>query len=121
MRKKIHTSSATIEGNDLLLGVDSKISVLDLIPKEQMLVDSDQLAFVYIVEVENEYTYLVLQEELWGTLKEALEKNLTVFLTNREEKQFLPMFMEELHYLIDNITGNSNYGEEMVRKVENTF
>jgi hypothetical protein len=121
MRKKIHISSATIEGNYLLLHVDSKISVLNMIPKEQILVDSDQLAFVYIVEVENEYTYLVLQEELWGTLKEALEKNLSVFLTNDEEKQLLSMFTEELHYLIDNIKGNSNYGEEMVEKVESSF
>ncbi|MHC0036683.1 UPF0738 family protein [Pseudoneobacillus sp. C159] len=122
MKKKIPVSSAKIEGNHLLLHIDSNLSVKDMSAKEQMLVDSDQLSFIYIVEAENEYTYIALHKELWETLKRGLEDNLSVYLSSNDKAQLLlPMFLEELKYLIENIKGNSNYGEEMVEKVESSF
>jgi hypothetical protein len=121
MKKMVSVLSGVIESNRLILNVDEKMSLVDVTAKEQMLVDSDQLSFVYILETDGEYTYLVLQARMWPKLKEAVDKSLSVVLTNQKETLSLPMFIEELTYLIENIKGNSNYGEEMVEKVENTF
>jgi hypothetical protein len=121
MKNKVHVVSAIIENNTLSLHVEDHISLKDVDPKEQMLVDSENFAFIYILEMNQEYTYLVLNEGIWPTIKKGVQDSLPVFLINRSETLLLPMFNEELNYLIDNIKDNSNYGEEMVKKVESTF
>jgi hypothetical protein len=121
MKKMMPVLSAVIEKETLMLKVDETNSLVDVIPKEQMLVDSDQFSFVYILEINEEYTYLVLTAEIWQILKEAVDQSLSVVVTNHKDSLTLPMFIEELNFLIENIKGNSNYGEEMVEKVESTF
>lgn len=121
MGKKVHVTSAKIANNKLVLNVDENIEFKNVVAKEQMLVDSDHISFVYILEVNEEFTYIVIPEAIWPTLKMAIEKSFTPVLFNQKEALPLPMFYEELEYLIDNIRGNSNYGEAMVEKVENTF
>lgn len=121
MKKMMSVLSAVIENETLMLKVDETNSLIDVKPKEQMLVDSDQLSFVYILEINEEYTYLVLTFEIWQILKKAVDQSLSVILTNQKDSLPLPMFIEELNFLIENIKGNSNYGEEMVEKVESTF
>lgn len=121
MKKMMSVLSAVIENETLMLKVDETNSLIDVKPKEQMLVDSDQLSFVYILEINEEYTYLVLTSEIWQILKKAVDQSLSVILTNQKDSLPLPMFIEELNFLIENIKGNSNYGEEMVEKVESTF
>jgi hypothetical protein len=121
MKKMMPVLSAIIDNKTLLLNVDENNSLVDVIPKEQMLVDSNQFSFVYILEINEEYTYLVLTAEIWQILKVAIAQSLSVVLTNQKDSLHLPMFIEELNYLIENIKGNSNYGEEMVEKVESTF
>jgi hypothetical protein len=121
MKKMMHILSAKIENKTLILKVDESNSLEDVIPKEQMLVDSNQFSFVYILEIDEEYTYLVLTDEFWQVLKSAVDQSISVVLTNQKDLLPLPMFIEELTYLIENIKGNSNYGEEMVEKVESTF
>jgi hypothetical protein len=121
MAKKLHIMTAVIENEVLKLNVDENTNFLNVVPKGQMLVDSDQFAFIYILEMDEEYIYVVLHEEIWPILKEALDQSLSPYLFNQTEKLSLPMLYEELIYLIDNIKGNSNYGEEMVQKVESTF
>ncbi|HYK71897.1 MAG TPA: hypothetical protein VEV44_02035 [Pseudoneobacillus sp.] len=51
----------------------------------------------------------------------GLENSLSPVLFNQKETLPLPLFNEELEYLIENIRGNSNYGEAMVEKVESIF
>ncbi|WP_442599195.1 hypothetical protein [Neobacillus sp. D3-1R] len=121
MKKKVHIRSAKIEDNTLFLNVEDNFHLTNVIAKEQMLVDSDHFSFIYLIEVNDEFTYIVLPEEIWPTLKVALENSHTPVLYNQKETLPLPMFKEELEYLIDNIRGNSNYGEAMVEKVESTF
>jgi hypothetical protein len=121
MKKMMPVLSAVIEKETLMLKVDETNSLINVIPKEQMLVDSDQFSFVYILEINEEYTYLVLTAEIWQILKEAVDQSLSVVVTNHKDSLTLPMFIEELNFLIENIKGNSNYGEEMVEKVESTF
>ncbi|WP_042349475.1 hypothetical protein [Bacillus massiliigorillae] len=120
MRKEIQVKSTINELNKLIIKCD-RPSLADIKPKGQMLVDSDQFAFVYIVECENEYMYLSLPENTWPELNEVCKHQSPVVLSNDVEEIELPQFVEELLYLIDNIKDNANYGEEMGLKVEKVF
>lgn len=87
----------------------------------QMLVDSDQLAFIYILENETEYIHVRLPIQLWPLLNEVISNKLFVVLKVEEIEIELVNIIDELTYLIHNIEGNSNYGDEMVKKVEEIF
>lgn len=85
---------------------------------DRMLAHSDELAFIYILEKDDEFIYLVLPSIIWGDLKQALDQQSKVFLKGENQDLELTSFENELSYLIENIEGNSNYGNEMVKKVE---
>ncbi|KAB2335014.1 hypothetical protein [Bacillus mesophilum] len=123
MKNKLTVSAVHYQEkvNELVLSIDREIDLSNIKAMEQMLVDSDHLAFVYILEVDNDYTYLVLPEHSWSELKKAHQTEAAVKLTNGKAELLLSAFQEELSYLIENITGNSNYGEIMVEKVECIF
>ncbi|SFA78425.1 MULTISPECIES: hypothetical protein [unclassified Bacillus (in: firmicutes)] len=119
MNNKINITEANISEENLFLKVESLSATL--MPRGQMLVDSDHFAFIYILENEDAYTYLALPEWSWPTLKTANEKGVKVFAIAGEANIELTQFNDELSYLIENIKGNSNYGDEMVKKVEDLF
>ncbi|WML43395.1 hypothetical protein [Neobacillus sp. PS3-40] len=119
MQKSITINSTDVINNKLM--VEANVSIKGLIPGEQMLADSDHFSFIYLLEKANEYTYLVLPEAIWPALKEVIKQNLPVIITFNEDQLELTNFKEELEYLISNIKGNGNYGEEMVEKVETLF
>lgn len=87
----------------------------------QMLVDSDNLSFIYLLEEDDHYTYIAIPETVWNDLKHVIAHSIPVILTNGSDEILLTQFREELIYLIENIKGNSNYGESMVSKVEVVF
>lgn len=119
MRKKIDIQSAEKIGEHLhLLAAEP---VTGLTSSGQMLVDSENHSFIYIMEDEDQYTYIVLREHLWPELKSALNQKNPVFLNNLNDKIELVNFQAELEYLLDNIKGNGNYGDEMEKKVINHF
>ncbi|MDQ0268718.1 hypothetical protein [Cytobacillus purgationiresistens] len=103
----------------LIIGDDVPLS--ELVPKEQMLVDSDNLSFIYITEKDNDYTYIMLSDFIWRELNVALQNEGEIYLSQQDKLLPLPQFHEELSYLIENIKGNSNYGDEMVNRVESIF
>lgn len=122
MKKKmmingIHRSAK----NDIKLLTNEKENLTSYLPAGQILVDSDECSFIYLIEKDNEYTYVVIKEEYWSELKHALETNGKLYLANEGSELELIDFMEELTFLIENIRGNSNYGEAMVKKVEEIF
>lgn len=87
-----------------------------------MLVDSDNLSFVYLLDGDEGYTYIRFQEDVWPTLKDVLDNNLKVLVTDQTGETIeLVEVKEELDYLVENIKGNSNYGNEMNQAVENVF
>jgi hypothetical protein len=107
---------------ELILEIDSSFILENVKASGQMLVDSATLSFVYLLENNNDsYTYLKVPEIFWSDLKEVISRELAVVVTNGQEKINLVHFREELTYLIENIKGNSNYGDEMVNKVEAEF
>jgi hypothetical protein len=121
MSQRIMITEAFIKNNELMLITDSKAEIADLTATGQMLVDSDQLSFIYIVEKEEGYQYISIPYETWNVIHEGLHAGMVANLTAGEQKLKLKGFSEEMEYLIANITGNSNYGEEMVAKVEQVF
>lgn len=122
MREKINlVGSETTDEKELKLLISEDTIVESLKPLGQMLVDSDEVSFVYLVNKDNEYTYVMIKEETWPQLKWAVEQNAVVSLYAGHDKIELVNFLEELNYLVENIKGNSNYGERMVMKVEEIF
>ena len=59
-----------------------------------MLVDSDGLSFVYLLEKEEDYTYIVIPNTVWKELKTALTEQLPVYLSNQSERLLLTNFMK---------------------------
>lgn len=89
---------------------------------QRMLVDSDELAFIYILESKDEYVYVSIREAFWSQLKEALEKDKQVFIKINEKEEIEAVaFKAELEYLLSNIEDNSNYGEKMTSAVAAVF
>ncbi len=121
MSKKIIVTDAKVEKDELLLFTDMETNMTSLSATGQMLVDSDQLSFIYIVDNEDGYQYVTIPESAWSAIQQGIHGGLEVFLTNASGKLKLESFRGEMEYLIENITGNSNYGEEMVTKVEQVF
>ncbi|MCA0987830.1 hypothetical protein [Guptibacillus algicola] len=102
--------------------IDEKADLRAYTATGNMLVDSDNLSFVYLLDGEEGYTYIRFNEDIWSSLKEILNKDLPVMLVDETgEKLELVEIKEELAYLVENIKGNSNYGNEMNQAVESVF
>ena len=121
MNHVLHINHTILNNSELILEIDSNFRLENVKASGQMLVDSLELSFVYLLENNDTYTYLKIPEIFWTDLKEVMTREISVSVTNGQEKINLVRFLEELVYLIENIKGNSNYGEEMVRKVEAVF
>ncbi len=119
--KLIIQESTIINEKEVELVVADHVTLENYQASGQMLVDSDNLSFVYLVENEEGYTYITLPNNIWKDLKTVLNNNGSVFLSNKKERLLLTNFQEEISYLIENIKGNSNYGEKMVTEVEGVF
>lgn len=120
MTGKLQINSGSIQNEELILTIEDA-ELEEFIATGKMLADSEQSSFIYIIEKGNDYTYIVLTENVWPLLKQAVDQQTKVFVTNSRERLLLTGFYEELIYLINNIKGNYNYGEEMVAKVEEIF
>ncbi|CEG26120.1 hypothetical protein [Bacillus sp. B-jedd] len=119
MKKRVLVTDSEIQNSELILKTNEAIDGLS--PRGQMLVDSDQLSFVYLMEEGDEYVYILLPESVWADMKKGYDESLPVFLQAKESRIGLTGFNDELGYLAENIKGNSNYGETMAAKVETIF
>jgi len=119
MNNKITITTAEITDNKLLLHTDQPLDGLH--PKEQILADTDNCSFIYLMEDETKYTYIILPESIWSILKTAHDSRLPVSITDQNEQTELLGFHDELEFLVTNIKGNSNYGSEFVERVEGIF
>ena len=87
----------------------------------QVLADSDAQAFIYIVEENEQYSYLAFQYDTWESLLYYLKQQQDPVVVIQNESMILTDFCEELQSLVFNIEGNSNYGEQFVEMVEAVF
>lgn len=122
MSQKLAIKEVTWENGELYIHCnDTEMDIVQLTPAQRVLVDSDHFAFIYILETPKEYVYLPLPKEHWADLKKVLEKQATVTLSVNNKEIVLEAIIEELQYVISNIEGNANYGDQMVEEVEAHF
>ncbi|KIL73120.1 hypothetical protein [Bacillus badius] len=121
MRKTIHFTNALWDEDGVKLHANMPVQLSGVQAAEQMIVDSDEKAFVYLAEEKDEFIYLYIHETVWEDLEKALKEEARLFVSGEDVTLELTGWKEELGYLIGNIEGNSNYGEEMVKKVESVF
>lgn len=86
----------------------------------QVIADSDNFAFIYLLDAGEAYVHLRIEAEHWATLVTMLQAP-ELFVTDGTVTLPLPNFKEELTALLFNIEGNDNYGTAFVAQVEATF
>ncbi|MGN8845452.1 hypothetical protein ACTNDN_21870 [Niallia sp. HCP3S3_B10] len=121
MKQKWKITESIVRENELVFQLQEDANLENTKASGQMLVDSDSLAFIYLLEKENEYVYLEIPEMVWKDCKVALEANNAFFIKALNGELLLENFKEELEYLIENIRGNGNYGEDMEKAVSSVF
>ncbi|MBE2975523.1 UPF0738 family protein [Priestia megaterium] len=122
MHNRIDITTCVMKSNELHLKADPiETEIEQLEDTKQMLVDSDNMSFVYIVDINDQFMYVGLSDNIWANLKHVLHKDMKVFLEINKKVIELSAVKEELSYLISNIEGNVNYGDEMVARVEEVF
>ncbi len=122
MPEQYYIVTGELTDHTLTFGLNEKAELESYQPTGNMLVDSDSLSFVYLLDGGEGYTYIRFQEEVWPMLNNVLQKDLTVIITSEGgESLELVEIKEELTYLVENIKDNSNYGEEMNQAVEKAF
>ncbi|MBM7647530.1 hypothetical protein JOC78_000451 [Bacillus ectoiniformans] len=121
MRKKLHFTKAEWKDNQLELHTDQPETLADVKASGQVIVDSDATAFVYLAEENDEFIYLYIHESTWAEIQTALQKESKLFAAGADTSIELIGWKEELSDLIENIQGNSNYGDQMVESVERVF
>lgn len=90
-------------------------------PANKMITDSDEIAFVYLMDDEEGYAYIHFPRETWPLMLQSLDAATDPSLKWNDEIIPLPGFKEELTMLIYNIEGNDNYGEAFTTAVEQEF
>lgn len=122
MQKKIYIKSLEqIDDALIFYAENTDIAVQELQPKQHMLVDSDNLAFLYILESEQGFVYVSIPHTVWPEWKQLQAEAQKAYVKVNEAMIELEGLQEELEYLIHNIEGNANYGEELVHQVETIF
>lgn len=107
--------------NKLHFSLNERNAQILIQPAKRVIADSDNKAFLYIVEEASEYSYLSFQESVWPTLVSMLKNEEDPFLSLGETTIELTDFYEELYALVYNIEGNGNYGDSFVDAVEEAF
>ncbi len=114
--KKVHEN-----GNDILFLLEEETDRQAGTPAMKMITDSEELAFVYLLDEDEGYTYIHFPKETWPYMAKALDSGNDPYLMWNDEKLPLRGFVEELTMLVYNIEGNDNYGEAFTTAVEQEF
>lgn len=90
-------------------------------PTGQVLADSDNGAFLYVIDENDAYSYLRFNQSIWPQLVHMILSDQKASLTVDDGSVELTDFTNELKSLLFNIEGNGNYGETFVQAVEEAF
>ncbi|MGO4889367.1 hypothetical protein ACJ2A9_16585 [Anaerobacillus sp. MEB173] len=122
MTTRLEVEKAVLLEDQLQLIITKGENVSAVKDGERMLVDADNVAFIYLLETDHTYIYISIGQTIWLDLKEAMGRELPVnLLVGEMEAISLTHIYQELQYLIENIKGNSNYRDELVLSVEQIF
>ncbi|MEH7459426.1 hypothetical protein V7183_20100 [Bacillus sp. JJ1127] len=122
MQNKIQVKSVEERENALIFCAENtELQVEELTARNHVLVDSDHLSFLYILENESSFIYVSIPHTYWEAMHDAMKKEKVMFVRVNNIEIKLEQLKEEVEYLIENIEGNANYGEELVTAVEKVF
>nr|WP_245405948.1 hypothetical protein [Lysinibacillus fusiformis] len=120
--RKIYTiETSNFEQDQLHFSLNDNEVNLQLKPAGQLIADSDDFAFIYLLDAGEDYHYLRFPPSSWENLVHILQKKKDPILRISEEAIELTNFYDELEMLVYNIEGNYNYGAEFVQTVEQHF
>ena len=114
--KKMDIYVTEVKFENEVLNVFTEADVENCTAVSQMIVDSDDFSFIYLLDNGVDYVRLHFVSETWEMLERY--RNQKIVLNETLE---LNNFYDELNYLISNIEGNNNYGKEFEAKVVETF
>lgn len=121
--ESIKVSETVIEA--VVTAKESLTYLKQLTPAEQILVDSNEHSFVYKLEDKDAFVHLRFPEQLWRDLNGLKDKELPIYVVFHVEDENISIelrnFFNDLNSLIENIKGNANYGDSMVKAVETNF
>lgn len=121
MRKTYIVDSGVQNGSDIRFLLQEVPQELEVQAGGQLITDSDNHAFVYLMDVVDGYIYVQFPKTVWPLLATSLEADKEPVLSWGQSEIQLDNFREELSMLIFNIEGNHNYGEEFSTAVEEAF
>lgn len=121
MRKMYTIQKCQKENNEWICTIKEPLDIKTIQPSGQVLTDSDNEAFIYLIVENDEFSYLSFSKDVWQQLVSVVQNKEKVFLQVENEKIELVNFVEELEMLLFNIEGNENYGEIFVNSVESIF
>ncbi len=124
MPRRLNVQSTAWKENKLILLIENEwnTEISDWKDSERMLVDSDGLAFIYVLEDKDGFIYISIENKHWNEVKNALQKDAAfVVLNEKREELELTAFSREMEFLTDNIQGNANYGQQMEDEVIKVF
>ena len=107
--------------NEVQFILNEKKQLSQLQSTGQVIVDSDNETFLYIIEENNAYSYVSFEKQFWSQLLQMILSNQKPFLSVEDGQFELTQFVEELTALLYNIEGNGNYGDSFVKSVEEVF
>ena len=107
--------------NEIHFILNEKKQLSQLQPVGQVIVDSDNEAFLYIIEENDAYSYIGFPQAIWSQLVQMLKSGQQPYLKVEDGLVPLIQFTDELKGLLYNIVGNSNYGDRFVEAVEKEF
>lgn len=90
-------------------------------PANRVITDSDEMAFLYVIDENDAFSYLVFKQPVWTYLAQTIQAMKDPKVVIDGKNHVLTGLYEELESLLFNIEGNSNYGEAFVNAVEETF
>lgn len=120
MRKTYLVEKSTIQDSHICFELENQDEI-QWQPAGQMITDSDDMAFIYLMDEKDGYSYVKFPQSIWPVLVETLQSKENPILKWGTEQIELVNFQEELQSLIYNIEGNYNYGEIFTTAVEKTF
>lgn len=107
--------------NEIYFILNEKKQLSQLQSTGQVIVDSDNEAFLYIIEENEAYSYVSFSNNVWPQLLKMLTAEQKAYLKVEDGLLPLVQFADELQGLIYNIEGNSNYGDQFVDRIEKAF
>jgi len=121
LHKLVAINRTEIRGDDIEFFIDETEPAEAIEASGQMLTDSDNQVFVYLLDTGTDYIYVQFDIHTWPALTKALQLKKVPLLTWGKQVMPLADFQEELWMLVENIEGNDNYGEAFRTAVEKAF